>query len=317
MYVSIVIPCYRPSNSLKLLVEQLCIKFDGLGLDYEILLVQDSADRPTTRILHDLCTSHEQVRLVALSRNFGQQAATIAGISASSGELVVTLDDDFQHRPEDVLRMLNVLEGNDSVDLVYGRSTVPSHSRIRSWASEVFRRILKLSGLRFANSLSPFRAFRGSFREVFRNVPGPGTSVDVCLGWVVNEVEVVDCEFNPRKEGKSTYSRRKLFRLALQILIMHTTAPLTIGVIMGLSGLGVALIYGSTLLVSYFATGTTPPGFATITLLIVSLSSVQIILIGILGLYLGRLYAMTTGQPTYFAKVHPNSPSDDVQVKLN
>lgn len=297
---SFVIPCYRSTPALKSLVSDLTDLARKQLRRFEIVLVRDSTDADTTFLLDEIAKTHKETRVIRLSRNFGQQAATVAGITESIGDVVVTLDDDYQHRPGDALKMVESLASQPDLHLVYGRPVDASHSRSRIIAGSLFRRVLKHAGLRFADSLSPFRAFRGYFRDAFGAASGPNVSVDVILSWVVDEVDSFVCEFSNRGDGESGYSRRNLVKLALAILLTYTTRPLRSGVYLGAVGVAVSICFAGAILGNFLLGGIAVPGFVTTTLLILSLASLQLLVLGIVATYVGELHQRGTRQPTYF-----------------
>lgn len=294
------IPCFRSSSALKSLVSDLTELARKQLQRFEIVLVRDSTDPDTNFLLEEIAKTHKETRVIRLSRNFGQQAATVAGITETIGEVVVTLDDDYQHRPGDALEMLATLANQPDLHLVYGRPLEASDSRNRIFAGGLFRLVLKYGGLRFADSLSPFRAFRGYFREAFRSATGPNVSVDVILSWIVDSVATRYCDFNPRTDGVSGYSTRKLIGLAFGVLIAFSTRPLSAGVYIGVAGVSIAVIYALAILARFLVGGISVPGFATIALLVLFLGSLQLLILGLIGTYLGQQHRRSMSQPAYF-----------------
>ena len=300
MDVSFVIPCYRSTNALEDLVADLTRQAREAFEHFEIVLVRDSTDEETNFRLTKMKNNFPEVRLVRLSRNFGQQAATVAGIVHSQGKIVVTLDDDYQHRPSDALKMISVLQENSGVDLVYGRPMEPSDAPYRVKSGHFYRKVLRHSGLKYAESLSPFRAFRGSFRSAFSIIHGPNVSVDATLGWVVDSICTLECAFNSRQVGQSGYTRFSLIKVALSFLLVYTTKPLRAGVYLGIGGVIAATIYAGIILFNFVFGGITVPGFATTTLLVLFLGSLQLLLLGIIGVYLGHQHRRGLSEPAYF-----------------
>ena len=300
MDASFVIPCYRSPASLSKLVSDLVEQANGANHNFEIVLVQDSPDSETSSLLDRLEKQFKAVRTVRLSRNFGQQAATVAGIVESRGDIIVTLDDDYQHRPADALEMIRILTGDPAISLVYARPVIPSDSATRVKSGSLFRRVLKVSGLKFADSLSPFRAFRGYLREAFTSTKGPNVSVDIILGWVIDNPHTFETEFNVRTDGKSGYTQKALLKLALSILLTQTVRPLRAGIHLGIFGVAGSLVFGLFILGNYLFGGIAVPGFATTILLILLLGSLQLFILGIIGLYVGEQHKRGMRQPAYF-----------------
>ena len=302
MKTSFVIPCYRSTDSLRHLVTDLAERNGGSLEGFEILLVRDSTDNETAQLLDQLEQQFVEVRQVKLTRNFGQQAATVAGIAHSSGDIIVTLDDDYQHKPSDAIGMVKFLLENPDVQLVYARPLAPSDSTNRVRNGTLFRRLLRFAGLKFAESLSPFRAFRGYLREGFKSVSGPTVSVDVILSWVVDRVETFECEFKSREDGVSGYTKKALVKLALAILLTYTTRPLRAGIYLGFAGVTASLIFATVILARYVIGGIAVAGFTTTTLLVLFIGSVQLLILGVLGVYIGEQHQRGMRQPAFLLR---------------
>lgn len=300
--VSFVIPCFRSSQELEFLVRDLLRVSKMETISAEIILVQDSVDEETSIRLEKLSRLNSRVRLVELSRNFGQQAATVAGIVASSGDLIVTLDDDYQHRPKDAVKLVRELQSKPELDLVYGVANNRYQTGFRSLSGRLFRTVLKTAGVHFADALSPFRGFRGTFRDVFAVPRSSYVSVDVVLSWVAGSVSVLGCEYNARKVGTSGYSVAALIHLAFEILVSSTIRPLRLGIYVGLGGVALSLTLAIFTLFSYFLGGISVPGFTTVTLLILFLGSLQVLILGILGAYLGEIHQRGLMKPLFFVR---------------
>jgi glycosyltransferase involved in cell wall biosynthesis len=297
---SFVIPCYRSSASLKSLVADLVAesKIQNKG-SIEIVLVLDSRDYETFEKAEALAHSFESVRIIRLSRNFGQQAATVCGVINSLGRIIVTMDDDYQQTPSDAFRLVEILLATSEVDLAYGRPNSASNALGRRIAGDGFRKILKMSGLPFAELTSPFRAFRGEFRETFKLATGHQIFVDLILGWVASEVKSIDCKFLARKDSSSSYNLRNLTRLALTMLMSNSTLPLRVGVYVGGVGLLFSIAYSSLALMNYYLVGVEIPGYTSILISVLFMGSVQIVIIGILGVYIGSQFERGMGRPAY------------------
>src|SRR5690349_2378085 len=182
MFVAIVVPGYRSGDTLPVLVERVSAVMSGVATTYEIILVVDGSPDDTWPVAQALALRGGPVRAIRLARNYGQHNALIAGVRAARYDVVVTMDDDLQHRPEELPALLAAL--TDDVDLVYGVAHEEEHGRLRSLASRVVK-----AGL--ARELSAFRAFRTFLRNGFDLVNGPHISVDVALSWGTTRVRTV------------------------------------------------------------------------------------------------------------------------------
>ncbi len=298
--LSFVIPCYKSTPALRELVCLLLLLSAQRGLSAEIILVHDSREPRTSELLSGLMNDFENVTLVQLSRNFGQHNATAAGIATTAGQIVVTLDDDLQHPAEAALEMVEELQRESQVDLVYGVPRKAKQKLLRFFFGTLLRALLKIAGLKYAESISPFRAFRGRFRDCFIGLPGPHVSVDVVLSWSVGEVKSVKVNFRDRSQGDSGYSGRKLVRLAIVYLLSFSTLPLRLALLIGVAGSAMTIVFAIAVVVQYLDGSITEPGFTTITLLLSLVGSLLLMVVGIIGEYVGLQHRRGMGQPLYF-----------------
>lgn len=302
MELSVIVPCYKSGPALQKLVDD----FVTLGREnfakFEIILVLDSYDKLTLGITKTLTETFTEVSRIRLSKNFGQQAATAAGIVESSGEIIVTIDDDYQHRPSDAIKLVERLRAEPEVDLVYGVPRVQKQSWGRRFTSKAFRRTMTLSGLKHFDLFSPLRAFRGEFRGAISRAISPNLALDVALDWVVAEVRGQICEFNNREAGDSGYTSLARLRLAVGFLTAHSIMPLQIGIYIGLVGAMICGSLGIYILTTYLMGTVTVPGFATTSLAILFIGSIQLVLLGVVGRYLGKQYQSSLGKPLYFIR---------------
>jgi undecaprenyl-phosphate 4-deoxy-4-formamido-L-arabinose transferase len=303
MSITVVVPCYRSAAMLAELVagletELFHLTSSGNIDDWELILVIDGSPDETGRVAEDLATNRENVRTLHLRRNFGQHNALLAGIKLARFDVVVTMDDDLQHRPDQVGALVSAL-GDQSLDLVYGVPIDEEHGFARSAASRVVKSALSLAGVPNVRWVSAFRAFRIDLRNGFDDVVDPNPNLDVMLSWTTSSVAPVSVLMNRRREGRSSYGLIRLTRHALNMVTGYGVAPLKIatfmGFLFGLFGLVLVLV----VIVNYVSGETTVAGFTTIAAMIALFSGAQLISLGIMGEYLGRLYFRTMGKPTY------------------
>ncbi len=301
MSVSIVVPCFRSAPTLPVLVSRLNEVMRRAKVSYEVILVVDGSPDETWEAASDLAKDNDCVRAIRLARNYGQHNALVAGIRAARHDVIVTMDDDLQHPPEEVPTLLAAL--TDDLDLVYGLPNEEEHGVVRSLASRLVKAgMAGPVGVRNARLLSAFRAFRTFLQQGFDQVHGPYTSVDVALSWSTTRVGAVTVRMESRTVGRSGYTVRTLVRHALNMLLGYSTAPLRLVTYFGfLVGLGGLVLLGR-LLWLYFEGTTSVAGFTTITSLITVFCSAQLIAIGVLGEYVGRIHSGGMGRPTYIIR---------------
>lgn len=291
------------------LVERIDAVMPHVTSAYEVILVVDgSPDRETWEAAHQLALLHPPVTAIRLARNYGQHNALIAGMRAARHDVIITMDDDLQHPPEEIPKLIEAL--TDDLDLVYAQSVEEEHGVMRSLASRIVKAALaKVMGVRDAGVLSAFRIFRTFLRGAFDNVSGPHVSVDVALSWATTRVGAVTVRMDDRAEGNSGYTFRSLVRHALNLILGYSTKPLRmvtyLGFLVGICGLVLATI----VLWSYFAGDTTIAGFTTIASMVSIFASAQLIAIGGLGEYIGRIHSSGMGRPTYVIRERVSSDS--------
>jgi glycosyltransferase involved in cell wall biosynthesis len=309
--VSIVIPCYRTPGTLPELTRRVSAVMNEHNLRYEVILVVDGSPDSTWDAASDVAAEDDHVRAIRLARNYGQHNAIIAGVRAAAYDVVVTMDDDLQHPPEEIPKLLAAL--TDDVDLVYGVPDVEEHGFARSLASRGIKAGMSMAmNVPNARLLGAFRAFRTFLRQGFDLVNGPHVSVDVALSWGTTRVAAAKVTMNERQSGRSGYTFAGLVKHTVNMLVGYSTTPLRLvtwfGFLVGFAGLALF----ARLLWQYYRGDTTVAGFTTIASLIAIVAAVQMIAIGVLGEYVGRIHAGGMGRPTYVirertdAAVRPN-----------
>lgn len=303
MSVTVVVPCYRSASTLAELVTGLDTEFsqlvaEGVIDDWELVLVVDGSPDETGRVADALAASRSKVRTLHLRRNFGQHNALLAGISRARFEIVVTMDDDLQHRPDQVRALLEALE-DDSLDLVYGVPIEEEHGLSRSAASRLVKSGLSFAGVPNVRWVSAFRAFRTDLSKGFEGAVDPNPNLDVMLSWTTGSVAPVGVHMDRRHDGRSGYGLVRLTRHALNMVTGYGVAPLKIATYMGFlfGAFGLALML--VVIINYVTGETTVAGFTTIAAMVALFSGAQLISLGIIGEYLGRLHFRTMGKPTY------------------
>ncbi|MGP7960246.1 glycosyltransferase family 2 protein [Sanguibacter sp. A247] len=313
MRISVVIPCYRSSATLPELVAEL---HAALGAesgspasDYEVVLVVDGSPDDTADVARNLA-DHAKVRCVELRRNYGQHNALLAGVLRAQFEVVVTMDDDLQHRPDEISALVEPLH-DESVDLVYGVAQEEEHGFWRSLASRVVKRGLSASGVPSATDVSAFRAFRRSLNGVFADVNDPYVSMDVLLSWATTGVRRVTVQMDERTVGTSNYSLRSLIRHTLNMVTGYSTLPLRAVAWLGAfcASLGIGLLVF--VLVKFIAGDITVAGWTTLASMIAIFSGAQMISIAVLGEYVGRLHTRSMQRPTYVVRRDSALADDD------
>lgn len=296
--VSVVVPVYNSENTLAELVERLASALSLCGCRLEVILVNDgSQDRSWQRIC-ELCDLHDYVRGIDLMRNYGQHNALLCGIWKARHEVIVTMDDDLQHPPEEVPKLLRRLaEGHD---VVYGVPEERQDSLWRDMASRLIRLVLQGAvGVRHGGDVSAFRAFRCFVREAFADCREPFVALDVLLTWATTRFSVVRVHHERRRVGVSNYNLGMLVGHAFTVITSFSVRPLQLASLIGFLFTALGLVLLVFVLARYVILGRTVPGLPFLTALIAVFSGVQLFTLGIVGEYLARVHLRTMGRPSF------------------
>lgn len=299
--ISIVVPVYNSETSLPLLVERLMSVLPSIAGQFEIILVNDGSRDRSWDVAAQLVRVTPGVRAINLLRNFGQHNALLAGIRAANFATIVTIDDDLQHPPEEIPKLLAALDAG--ADVVYGTPAALQHSFWRNFFSR-FTKAAMARAMRIDTivDINAFRAFRTNLREAFRSYESPHLLLDVLLSWGTSRFAAVPVDHKPRAYGRSNYTPAKLFNQAMLMLTGFSTAPLrfasSLGFFFTLFGIGV-LLYVT---VAYFLRGGSVPGFPFLASVVAIFSGAQLFALGIIGEYLARIFNRSIERPVYVVK---------------
>jgi len=298
--ISVVVPVYNSRDTLAPLVDRLKATLVPVTSGFEIVLVNDGSRDQSWGRIEELVETHQEVRGINLMRNYGQHNALLCGIRAAVFDIVVTIDDDLQHPPEEIPILLDKL--SEGYDVVYGTPKELPHSLWRNFMSRFTKRSMALAmGIKNIQDISAFRCFRTNLRDAFANYQSPNLLLDVLLSWGTTRFTAVAVDHHPRLVGKSNYNFIKLFNQALLILTGFSTAPLRVASLVGfgftLFGLGV-LVY----VLGRYALQGSVPGFPFLASVVTVFAGAQLFALGIIGEYLARIFNRSIERPTYVVR---------------
>ena len=308
--ISIIIPCYNEMDALPKTILQLQLLCKSLrentnkilnasNIHTELIFINDGSRDSTLEILQQAASLDSQIKFISFSRNFGHEIATTAGIDAAQGEAVILIDADLQDPPEIIFSMLN--KWQEGFDVIYGtRKTRPGESRLKRLSAYLFYRVFnKLSDVSIPVDTGDFRLMSKRVVTAFKLMPEKDRFIRGMISWIGFRQTSVLYERKPRVAGKTKYSLYKQLALATTAVFSFSTKPLKLSVGLGLLSsclalIGIFLVLGIRLL-----THTWVSGWATLMIAILFMGGVQLISIGILGIYIGRLYAEAKNRPLY------------------
>lgn len=297
--LSVIVPVYRSSASLPLLHERLTAVLEAVASDHEIVLVEDGGNDGTWNTIVSLAAADARVRGIRLSRNYGQHNALLCGVRAAKNPIIVTLDDDLQHPPEEIPLLLNELKRGD-FDVVYGAPEREQHSFWRDTASVVTKiALMSAMGAQTARHVSAFRVFRTSLRDAFEYYRSPLVSIDVLLTWGTTRFTHLKVRHEPRRIGVSNYSVWKLFTHAMNMMTGFSTLPLQLASFIGFGCTLLGIVLLAYILEQFIVYGRVVPGFYFIASITTVFAGAQLFALGMIGEYLARMYFRSMDKPVY------------------
>lgn len=319
-FLSVVIPALNEADNLPVLHERLGTMMERVGVDrWEMLVVDDGSTDGTLDVLRSLAADDPRVRYISLSRNFGHQPALRAGMDHTRGDCVVAMDADLQHPPALVAQMLD--KWRDGFDVISTlREDVKQAGLFKRVTSGGFYRLLNLLGeVRIEPGSADFYLLDAAVVDAIRALPESEVFFRGMLPWLGFRCQRVVYRPDPRLHGHSKYRLRKMFSLALTGIMATSIQPLRFATYLAAIVAGLTLAYGVWVLLSYlgiFGVSHTVPGWTSVILVVAVLGAMQLLVLGIIGEYLGRVLRETRRRPAYIIRatncVHPGAPVERV-----
>lgn len=296
--ISIVVPVYNEESLLEELISRLKSVCDGLNRSYEILVIDDGSRDGSFEKLKTIRKTDNKLRLVRLTRNFGQQAAVLAGFRMSHGEIIVQLDSDLQNPPEEIPKLLNAM--TEDIDLVTTVHKKRQDGLLRVMGSNFLRRFGQmLFGETVKLNLSSFRAIRRSVVKKIETCRDRSRYMAVLMSWMGLPSVEVEVQHHARKKGKTKYSFLTLIKLSWDLVTGYSNFPLRLVTYMGLFGALIGFLMMTFLLYQRVANGIFIEGFIVLSAVFAFFAGVQLLSIGFLGEYLGRVHSQIQDRPDY------------------
>jgi len=298
-FLSVVVPMYNEEEVIEVTYGRLRSVLDKLGETYEIVFVNDGSRDRTADIVRSLCAEDRRVKLVEFSRNFGHQIAVTAGMDHASGRTVVLIDADLQDPPELIADM--VAKWREGYDVVYGR-------RIERKGESLFKKMTAAAFYRLLRSMTSVNipVDTGDFRLMDRKVCDALTSmrersrfIRGMVSWAGFKQTSVDYVRDERFAGETKYPLKKMIRLSLDAMTSFSTKPLKIASVLGFVLSAVGFVYLFVVLYQRLFTDTTQQGWTSMIAISLLFHGITLMLLGVLGEYIGRTYEETKGRPLY------------------
>lgn len=313
--LSIVVPVYNSAQLLPELYERLVTAIEALEESFEVIFVEDCGADNAWKVAVDIAKRDPRVTAIQLMRNSGQGIATLCGLAHTRGQIVVTLDDDLQHPPEEVPLLIEALLADEELDVVLGVSRERHHSLFRRAGSALIDWLAKCLVEKDPRlRLTSFRAMRRIVIDALLTMRVPYPAIGPMLVSTTGRMANVEVRHAPRRVGRSGYTLSKIAQGTLSFLIGYSMLPLRMLAGFGAIGTSVCMGLGVFYLVRFFVRGSAVPGWTSLMLVLISLFGVLLLGLAILGEYLLRIFRLESTTEQYLIRhrvgVHTEPPQE-------
>lgn len=310
--LSIIVPTYNEEDVIDEFYSRITTVLDAMSHKHELIFINDGSNDTTLERLNTYHSSGANVVVIDFSRNFGKEAAMTAGIDYARGDAVVVIDADLQDPPE-VIPML-VDKWNEGYDVVYAtRQSRKGESATKRATSKLFYRLLtRLSSVHIPEDTGDFRLMNRKAVDSVKMLRERNRYMKGLFSWVGYKQTNVTYNRDPRYAGNTKWSYKQLWNLAIEGITSFTIAPLKLATYVGLVAAAGAFLYGLWILFKTLAYGEPVPGYPTMMVVILFLGGIQLMTLGIIGEYLGRIFIESKQRPIYIIEnIYDNNTSSD------
>jgi len=303
MKLSCILPCYREEANVFPVCEELSAALDANGISHELIFVNDGSPDGTLAQLKKLAKAYESVRVINFSRNFGKEAAILAGLNAAKGDYVTLIDADMQQPPETVLEMVAMLDADAELDCVAAYQKTRRENGLLVFCKKMFYKLInRMTEVDLVPDASDFRTFRRNVLGALLQMTEYHRFSKGIFPWIGFQTAYIPYEVRERNAGKTSFSFWKLFKYAMEGIVAFTTAPLKLAIGVGLTASLLSIIYLIVVVLQRLISNIAPPGYATTVVLILLMGGLNLLFLGIIGEYLARTYIQSKNRPIYIIK---------------
>lgn len=297
MKISVVVPVYGCPAAVQPLCTRLKATLTQLTEDYEIILVNDACPKGSWNEIEKACKENERVVGIELSRNFGQMKAILAGLEYATGDWIVVMDCDLQDRPEEIVNLYN--KAQEGYDVVFARRKVRNDNFLKVFLARQFYKLYRFAtDGNYDEAVCNFSIIKRCVAESYCEMKEQHRGYVMYLRWLGFRQTVIDVQHDSRYEGKSSYSLQKRIDMALELLTSQSDKPLRMMVATGFCMAVISLIALVYLVISYFFRHVTI-GWTSIVASVFLMGGFTIMVIGIVGIYVGNIFMQTKSRPLY------------------
>lgn len=315
MKLSVIIPAYNEEGNLKHLYQKLHPVLDGLRMDWKILLIDDGSTDGTYREAETLHKQDSRVEAVSFSRNFGHQLALTAGLDLAEGDAVITMDADLQHPPELISQL--VARWREGYEVVYTlRTATEDASWVKRLTATLYYRVFRrLTGIALDLNTADFRLLDRKVVLAFRQIRERIRFLRGLTSWVGFRSIAIPYEAGRRQSGTTKYTFRRMMSFALDGLVSFSSAPLHVAVYLGFTMAAAGFVYAAYALFARIFSQDTVSGWASIIMVSLVIGGIQLLVLGIIGIYIGKMYDEVKQRPLYLIR-HQTFPARTEALSL-
>jgi len=300
--ISILIPVYNEEGNVPAITEAIRAVFENIHFNYEIVFVNDGSADNSLAIIKQMAIAQNNIFYISFSRNFGKDNALLAGFKYCKGDAIITIDADMQHPPEMIPGMLQLWEEGNDVVYTYRSDRNQHASNFNQFTSRMFYKVINnLSDVDLEDGIADYRLLDKSVVGVFNNLHEDRPFFRGLIKWVGFQQKGIPYMPKPRITGESKYSAKTLVRLALQGITSFSVKPLTIAIYLGLTFSLMSTLYIPYVLISLYK-GYAISGWTSIIVTIAFFGGLQLMILGIMGMYLGKLFMQSKQRPHFIIK---------------
>lgn len=298
MLLSVVIPVYKAEEIIEELVNRLKSSLEFASGNYQLILVDDGSNDNSWAVIESICIKQPQIKAIKLSRNFGQHHAITAGLDYCNGDWVVVMDCDLQDRPEEIIQLYQ--KAQQGFDIVLAQRNNRTDSFWKKILSKLFYKLYSyLTGIKYDGTVANFGIYNRKVIDSIKVMKEPMRAFSPMVRWVGFTKTSIKVEHGKRFSGKTTYSVSKLLNLALDIILSYSDKPLKIIVRLGFFISLMAFMFALYIFYRYCTGQITVTGYTSIIISIWFLGGLVIMILGVLGLYIAKIFAGVKNRPLY------------------
>lgn len=298
---SIVVPVYNSEKTLEELYTRICDVFDHtMKENFELILVDDSSRDNSYEVMEKLHKTDSRVKIIQMAKNFGQHPALLCGFSFAKGDFIITMDDDLQHRPEEIPKMVAAINERDDVDVIIAKYENRKHNFIRKLGTKIsIYATSKMLNKDPKLEITSFRLMRRFIVEAILNTNTHLPQIGNLLVQSSNRIINIPVQHDSRKVGRSNYTFRRLAKDLIYDITSNSAFPLILVRDLGIFSFIISILLGLFYLIRYFIYGVSVEGWTTLVLLILAYNGIILLAIGIIGQYLMNILNEAKKMPNY------------------